>query len=209
MRDEVGGKRIGKDPEKKKARLERRAQEEPKGETDGAKGEGLKDPALEERPSGDIDDLATDVANVELEATPASTAPSEDLDSRASKNSRGEEEDDEADWSHVPIKSRRAEDEDAASDTDSFASDSDPSWITPDNVHLHKARDTGVFTASSGSANSSVAQNLESSMTTASESASVAAKTDKTSAEDGEGKGPTMKAALLTGDYAMQNSTLR
>lgn len=186
LREKVGGKRNGKDPGKEAARLERRR-------TDGTEGKADRSGEREEADGHEVvedegDDLANGVAALNV-------------------HPRAEEE--EADWSQVPVKSHptvatESDDDDA----DSMASDSDPSWITPENVHLHKARDMGAFSpfaaaSSSGSADPTVAHNLDSASTTASTRAD-GAPAIATGSTTSKGP-PTMKAALLTGDYAMQN----
>lgn len=215
LRDKVGGQRLGKDPEKRKARLERKAAAAtPEGRSGDGDAAAVAEPAS--APATETDALASSVADVDLdgtEETPEQPEAGPSSSANGGSNVEDPAEDDDADWSHVPVKPRRAQVEED-SDDDSIASDSDPSWITPDNVHLHKARDLGVFSShqeSSGSASTAVAQNLDSSMTNV--SASVAdthdtAGTDAT-AKGGSEKGPTMKAALLTGDYAMQNVALQ
>ncbi|BGP29248.1 20S-pre-rRNA D-site endonuclease nob1 [Rhodotorula toruloides] len=73
-------------------------------------------------------------------------------------------------------------DDDAVSDAGSDSSAG--SWITPDNVYSHKVRDLGLFEAPSTSSSSS------------SPSSAARPKT-------------IMKAAVLTGDFAMQNVALQ
>jgi RNA-binding protein NOB1 len=120
------------------------------------------------------------------------------------------------DWVKVPIKivAKTSEEE---SDISSFVSASDPSWITPENVHIHQAKDMGFFPSLG---NKPVAPKLE---TIQQDSSSLADQehqhndqhsdinTPITSSTVGEGssKPPTMKAAVLTGDYAMQNVALQ
>lgn len=85
----------------------------------------------------------------------------------------------------------------AANDDEGDVSDAESdssagSWITPDNVHDHQVRDLGLF---------------ESAEASASASGSAQASTSKAAAPP---KPKTiMKAAVLTGDFAMQNVALQ
>ncbi|PLW29697.1 hypothetical protein PCASD_22311 [Puccinia coronata f. sp. avenae] len=98
----------------------------------------------------------------------------------------------DVDWVKVPTKmGTRASEE--ASDISSFVSASDPSCITPDNVHIHQAKDMGFFPLLGSKS---------------AETKSVATPGSSTVGESSS-KPPTMKAAVLIGDYAMQNVALQ
>lgn len=96
------------------------------------------------------------------------------------------------------------DDDDDVSDAESDSSAG--SWITPDNVHAHKVRDLGLFeapeasTSAAASASASTSSSAGAPATTAGNTAK-AAKTPKPKT--------IMKAAVLTGDYAMQNVALQ
>lgn len=85
--------------------------------------------------------------------------------------------------SSVPTEVAAANDADDDDVWDAESDSSAGSWITPDNVYSHKVRDLGLFEAPAGSSSST----------------SAAAPRPKT----------IMKAAVLTGDFAMQNVALQ
>lgn len=98
-------------------------------------------------------------------------------------------------------------DDDDVSDAESDSSAG--SWITPDNVHAHKVRDLGLFEApeASTSAASSATASTSSSAAAAGAATTTAGRTAK-AAKTPKPK-TIMKAAVLTGDYAMQNVALQ
>ena len=105
-----------------------------------------------------------------------------------------------------PARTGEANDDDDVSDAESDSSAG--SWITPDNVHAHKVRDLGLFEAPEASTSAAASA-------TASTSSSAAAGAPTTTAGNTAKAAKTpkpktiMKAAVLTGDYAMQNVALQ
>ncbi|KAA1070098.1 Nin1 binding protein [Puccinia graminis f. sp. tritici] len=261
LRDTLGAKRMGKDPEKKKARQLRKLQQQQQQQQQQDQS-SLEKPAEESNSPTDHPVLCNGdppkPTSAELDST-SSQAGAEDVEQLVehtdqltletavnhpeSSVSGAEEESDERreapnqpvtshseitradsvetasdiDWVKVPIKigAKASEEE---SDISSFVSASDPSWITPENVHIHQAKDMGFFPSLG---NKPVAPKLE---TIQQDSASLADQehqhnndqhsdinTPITNSTVGEGssKPPTMKAAVLTGDYAMQNVALQ
>jgi len=81
-------------------------------------------------------------------------------------------------------------DDDAGDVSDAESDSSAGSWITPDNVHDHQVRDLGLFESAEAQA------------------ASAQASTSKAQQQPPKPK-TIMKAAVLTGDFAMQNVALQ
>ncbi|PRQ74873.1 Nin one binding (NOB1) Zn-ribbon like-domain containing protein [Rhodotorula toruloides] len=117
----------------------------------------------------------------ESSADDASAASSSTAPSAPSTSSRALDSSSAAAASTSTAEPPAANDEDAPSDAESDSSAG--SWITPDNVYSHKVRDLGLFEAPSSSPSSTP-------------STAVRPKT-------------IMKAAVLTGDFAMQNVALQ
>ncbi|KAG0149025.1 hypothetical protein CROQUDRAFT_669510 [Cronartium quercuum f. sp. fusiforme G11] len=220
LRDKVGGKRMGKDPEKAQARLLRK---QAKSTADPIVNETTHQPEL----PGDLDQLSQSTKDLTLrELTTASAI----LDDQRSDDDVDDHEDTlneaptiaptdestDADWTQVPIKSTpdaiHENDEEDCSDSSSVASESDPTWITPENVHLHKAKDMGFFpslTPKPTTPSDADPDHITSQPTEDTE-AVPKHKVDGSNAGGGPSSAtPTMKAALLTGDYAMQNVALQ
>ncbi|EGG08033.1 uncharacterized protein MELLADRAFT_47936 [Melampsora larici-populina 98AG31] len=134
LRDKVGGKRLGKDPVKKAARLLRKqariAQES----------ESIK--PTDQITHSDVDTLAE--CTEQLDITKDTPNDTHEIDTSNAED-QPDESNSEVDDDHPD------EQEPSIAATDDNANDgwthiaSDPSWITPDNVHLHKAKDMGFF----------------------------------------------------------------
>jgi RNA-binding protein NOB1 len=99
------------------------------------------------------------------------TPKSEEVDDSRSSSEDTESDDDD-------------DDDDDDEDDDEDSDDSSGSWITPSNIHSHKVKDLGLFSAPTPSTTSTKQQQV------------VKPKT-------------ILKAAVLTGDFAMQNVGLQ
>ncbi|GAA5978898.1 hypothetical protein JCM10908_002726 [Rhodotorula pacifica] len=169
----------------------------------GAEQEERKEPASEASPAPPAEEAAEAASSslpppvpnpaAESESPPQSSVPTPAASTSAFPAEEGatsragaEEEDDDEDVS------------DAESDS------SAGSWITPDNVHAHKVRDLGLFEAPEAS--TSVSTDASTSTTPATAGA---ASTTTTKAAKTPKPKTIMKAAVLTGDYAMQNVALQ
>ncbi|OAV94652.1 hypothetical protein PTTG_05145 [Puccinia triticina 1-1 BBBD Race 1] len=249
LRDTLGAKRMGKDPEKKKARQLRKLEQQQQ-----AQGQLSSEKTAEEPPTSGLPCIGETAKPVSTELGGPSTQDVEQLvahtdqltlDTTAntpeSSVTGTEEESDghqetpdhlvishseidhkdpvenasDIDWVKVPIKiGAKASDEE--SDISSFVSASDPSWITPENVHIHQAKDMGFF-PSLGSKPAALkpdtaraSSNLaEQGQTHDGQQSDVNTPITNSTVGEGSSKPPTMKAAVLTGDYAMQNVALQ
>ncbi|GAA6005236.1 hypothetical protein JCM10207_002907 [Rhodosporidiobolus poonsookiae] len=144
---------------------------------ESTKGEGI--PVVKEQPASSTSSLPPPVPSTfASDAEPSTSAPSSDAPSPAEPAASSSNAD-----SSAPPPEAAAEQGDDASDSDSDGEE----WITPDNVHEHKVRDLGLFSAPDADATAS--------------SSSSAAPTPRPRT--------IMKAAVLTGDYAMQNVALQ
>lgn len=101
----------------------------------------------------------------------------------------------------APAAGGEDEDEDVS---DAESDSSAGSWITPDNVHAHKVRDLGLFEAPEASTSAGPAA----STSTAGDATPTAASSTAPAPKAPKPK-TIMKAAVLTGDYAMQNVALQ
>ncbi|KAH9819605.1 Nin one binding Zn-ribbon like-domain-containing protein [Melampsora americana] len=227
LRDKVGGKRLGKDPVKKAARLLRKqariAQES----------ESIQ--PTDQVTSSDVDALAGRTKQLDINHyTPNDNSSIDhEIDTSDAKDQSNEShsevdvdhpdeqqssipatEDNTTDgWTHIPVRSSanvidecEGDDSDASSDV----SESDPSWITPDNVHLHKAKDMGFFPALASKASQLGDSDHGLANAEVKETATPTPRPDvSTTNGSSQTTTPTMKAALLTGDFAMQNVALQ
>ncbi|KAH9457901.1 hypothetical protein MJO28_004969 [Puccinia striiformis f. sp. tritici] len=252
LRDTLGAKRMGKDPEKKKARQLRKTQQQQEQssldslpEEDHApspapalcNGENTKSPSTEinqiddhqeevERLIAETDNLTLDttgdssitsVTGAEKEPEDHQEGPEHSVTSQSDNVPIDPLENaSDIDWVKVPIKvgGKASEEE---SDISSFVSASDPSWITPENVHLHQAKDMGFFpslgnkpaalkpeTTTTGSSNLAEQEHKQED-----QDSDINTPIATSTVGEGSSKAPTMKAAVLTGDYAMQNVALQ
>lgn len=260
LRETLGGRRMGKDPEKKKARQLRKLQQQNTQETpvQSNVGSSPEDPippnsnptpqSLESSASsndktspanppdvdlGNIDRLTAQTSQLSLDSSSCESKISQsatikafadpheafDLSSACSETpsdcTNPIETVNTLGWSQVPIKVDKnfPEVTDACSVSSSCVSTSDPSWITPENVHIHQAKDLGLFPSLNTkypmipfdpSSSSTVQQEKEDD-----HNAEVNSKITLGTAGDSSSKPPTMKAAILTGDFAMQNVALQ
>lgn len=158
----------------------------PKAEDELARNEPTEVPAAAASNNKEDDDLAGTAGRLSLdaarpqtpEAAQAQSRESPRADSSTSLHDEQKINDEEDDDAHA-----QEEDEDEEEEGDEAGNDSDSSggsWITPDNVVAHKVKDLGLFDPVEASASGS------------SPAAAVKPKT-------------VMKAAVLTGDFAMQN----
>ena len=162
------------------------------GEEEKAQANGVaEEPAAETLPPP-VPAAATDGSDGPVSEPVASTSAAAE---EAQPARTGEANDDDDD-----------DDDDDVSDAESDSSAG--SWITPDNVHAHKVRDLGLFEAPEASTSAAASA-------TASTSSSAAAGAPTTTAGNTAKAAKTpkpktiMKAAVLTGDYAMQNVALQ
>lgn len=227
LRDKVGGKRLGKDPVKKAARLLRKqarmAQESESVQPTDQVTRSDVDTLAERTEQLDITKDTPDVTSSndgKVDDSNVKEQPDES-DSDADDDHQDEREsliaatDDNADdgWTQIAVRSSAnvidecGEDD---SDSSSVASDSDPSWITPDNVHLHKAKDMGFFPSLAPTASQPGDSEQGLATTEVKATPTSTSEPDIASANgNSHSNTPTMKAALLTGDFAMQNVALQ
>jgi len=248
LRDTLGAKRMGKDPEKKKARqlrklLQQQDQvsldapvEDVHSQSSHPEAANLVSSELSSNSAADYsrshEKLVKQTSQLTLEAAPKDSTSSE----TGAQEEPGDQQEavnhvagshsaladsveaaSDIDWVKVPIKmGTKAPEEE--SDASSLVSASDPSWITPENVHIHQAKDMGFF-PSLGSK-----PMVPKPAVTASGSSNIASENEQkhdgqysevntlitpSTVGEGSSKPPTMKAAVLTGDYAMQNVALQ
>lgn len=249
LRDTLGAKRMGKDPEKKKARQLRKLQQQQDQSSADAPADGAGSPSSDPQApnsesaepdlpssqaldhSESVEQLVEQAAQLTLETA---ANPSRSSENEAEEGSHLQQQEainhfggshsevadsveaaSDVDWVKVPTKmGTRASDE--ASDISSFVSASDPSWITPDNVHIHQAKDMGFFPSlgSKPAVPKSVVTPGSSSLAEQhpehdGQHSDVNTPITISTVGESSSKPPTMKAAVLTGDYAMQNVALQ
>lgn len=201
--------------------------------TEGDKGKEkeVEDPAAEaqegEQQKGDEEQLANKVASLKVDAEEEKAeGPNGVAEESAAETLPPPVPAAPTDGSDVPVSEpvastsaaadeaqdgRNGEEEEEAHNDDDDVSDAESdssagSWITPDNVHAHKVRDLGLFEAPEASTSAAVSASASTSptagaTTTTAGNTAKAAKTPKPKT--------IMKAAVLTGDYAMQNVALQ
>ncbi|CAH7686612.1 Nin one binding Zn-ribbon like-domain-containing protein [Phakopsora pachyrhizi] len=219
LRDDVGGRRNGKDPEKKKERLRRKQLVASDSTTNSCEGDTSKENSAylsSTFKSGPVPDSGTTeyeklVSKVEATTLENNLDLSGSGDGDEARVTITEESVDEnppitgttsdSGWTKVPVKKLPSGDDssDNCSETSSVVSESDPSWITPQNLHVHQAKDLGLFpTLSDEKASTKLLLGTGDSL-----------ERSDSSFDTEISKIPTMKAALLTGDFAMQNVALQ
>ncbi|BGP37100.1 20S-pre-rRNA D-site endonuclease nob1 [Rhodotorula kratochvilovae] len=179
-----------------------------KGEKDGegkGKGKEGEGPAPAQEDAADalvekVEELKVD--EPKEEEVPAASTSSAPTDSPAPESSPAPSADSPASAADSPTptpaaesaKAQEEQDDDEEDVSDAESDSSAGSWITPDNVHDHQVRDLGLFESADAAA--------------ASTSGGAQASTSSAPAPPPKPK-TIMKAAVLTGDFAMQNVALQ
>ncbi|KAI9622609.1 hypothetical protein KEM48_007226 [Puccinia striiformis f. sp. tritici PST-130] len=244
LRDTLGAKRMGKDPEKKKARQLRKTQQQQEQssldslpEEDHApspapalcNGENTKSPSTEINQIDDhqeeVERLIAETDNLTLDTTGDSSITSvTGAEKEPEDHQEGPEHSVTSQSDNVPI--------------DPLENASDIDWVKvpikvggksirrrirylildhPENVHLHQAKDMGFFpslgnkpaalkpeTTTTGSSNLAEQEHKQED-----QDSDINTPIATSTVGEGSSKAPTMKAAVLTGDYAMQNVALQ